>query len=231
MSALLKHQQLISRADVLSIRGMVADWELSDASGTVAVDSGPNAFHGTYVGSCILGQTSILPGGSKTSTLFSSASPGYGYVTLPPGFYLAAGNTFTVLAFIRLSSYGSGAVQIICSSTGGINLYVDSSSHKLVAGLAGVSNAATDTRALSLNTNYMVGLTINSSGDVKFYVNKVPSAVFSAAIVGKSFTSTTRLFDYSNNTTNYRLFGNAQRVIVCNVALSDAEIATIYDAS
>lgn len=210
-----------------TLRGTFAKWNLEDAVGsTTAVDSSGNGHDLTNGATVTFGSASILPNGAGKSVLFPHV--GGNYLQIPTGFITELTPPFSIVTFIRFVDV-TATQQIFCSQTGGINWYVNGS--KMICGVAGVSNNAGDTRALSNNTNYLLGLTCSATGDVTFYVNTSASSVFSGAM-GTTNTGTdpARIGDYAGNTGVYPLSAYLQRYTLCNVELSATEISAFYAA-
>lgn len=209
-----------------SIRGLVGYWKLSEASGTVALDSSGLGHNGTYTGTVTLGNASILPSATGTSAAFSST----GYVALPTGVLNSTGYPITIFGWGKTPNL-TGGQQIVASSSGGFNFYLYSSAH-MIAAIAGVTNNVTDTRTMVINTVYMWALTIDSSGNALVYVNGTASSTFSAAFTSSNkFVDTVTLGSYLGNLSGNYFKGTLQNVGICNVALTGAEITNIYTTS
>lgn len=205
-----------------SIRGLVGYWKLDETAGTIAYDSSGNNHNGTYTGTVTLGNASLLPSTTGHSTAFSST----GYVSLPIGVLNTIGYPFTIFGWGKPTNVSANN-QIVCSATGGFNLFIYTS--KVGAGKANVANVLTDSRTLTNTTIYFWALTVDSVGNAYVYVNGVASSVFTAP-----FASTDRFVDtvlIGSNAANLSVSyfqGTLQNVGICNVALTGSEISNIY---
>jgi hypothetical protein len=207
-----------------TLRGTFAKWNLEGNPD----DTSGNGHDLSPSNTPVYGGASLLPSGDGTSC---DLAPNNAFFSIPSGFITELTPPFSIVTFALISNLALGnSHQIFCSATGGINWYVNTSA-AMVVGIAGVANKATDARTLSLNTNYMLGITCSSSGDIKFYVNKTASSVFSGALSSSNTgTDVTRIGDYSGDPSASIFYGRLQRYALCNVELSGIEISTFYDA-
>jgi hypothetical protein len=100
------------KISALSAR-VTAYWAMNETSGTVVLDSGPNAIHGAYQGSCNLGQRSPDRNRYGTAVKFDGID-GEVFKSDTPYLY-GLTNSFTVMAWIKADSI-SGTQRIFSSA-------------------------------------------------------------------------------------------------------------------
>lgn len=205
----------------------VAFWQLNDSSGTIAADVSGNAYNGTYTGTFTLAQPSIMPHGSGASLQLG----GFGYVALPSVTALNALNHPLSLEFwIKTSTPTTAMYMLGLGSNGSAGIALSTVvSQRFTFGYVSVVNNANSTTALSANTSYYCVVTVDSSGNITFYVNG--TAAGTGTTSGNTGSGPGAIGVYSGNTGIYAYTGYIQNVAVYNYALSSTKISNHYAAA
>src|SRR5205085_545084 len=113
---------------VTGTAGLVSYWRLGEASGTTACDSyGANA--GTYQGGFTLGRVGAIAGDPDTAAELDGVS---GTVSVPHSTSLDVGDSFTVEAWVKRSSFGAPDYQAIASQGANAWLLAFNAANRLV---------------------------------------------------------------------------------------------------
>ncbi len=221
------YAQIGTYPNVILSDSPVAYWHLGEASGTVASDSSGGGYNGTYSGTLLQGQPSILPGGYGASCNLQ----GTGYIVTPSTTALAGISAPVSLeAWIEISTVPSTIATIIGISNGGPQLAISSQSTvgALTFGYAGIVNGTQSTGVISANTKTHIVATCDVSGNITYYIN--------GAAAG---TGTTTVHTGSGNGNigryvvlgGYQWGGSVQEVAVYNTVLSSQQVTNHYIAA
>ena len=211
---------------------LVAYWKLNETSGaTSVVDS-----KGSYTGTA----TSVTFGGAgkvATSASFNGTTSTINCGSGPPL------TTFTTSAWIKFSGSVPNVTQgIVGRYQSGANgshhnyyLTIDGATHKLAVGFYNGSSWST---ILGTNAIWTAGQWYQITGTydgtaVKLYINGVPDVITSGTPSGTPYTSISIPFVTSIGSDGaeslYYFPGSIDEVALWNVALTGAEIGTIYN--
>ena len=204
----------------------VAFWELNESSGTTAADYSGNAYNGTYTGTYTLGQPSIMPHGSGASLELT----GNGYVALPSVAALNALNHPLSLEFwIKTSTPASTMSILNLGSNGSASQTLSNvSSQQLTFGYVNVVNNATSTTVLAANTTYHCVVTVDSGGNITFYVNGTTAGTGTTS--GNVGSGAGTIGIYAHTLANFPYTGYIQNVAVYDYALTSTQVADHYAA-
>ena len=149
-----------------------AYWQLNEVGGTTAFDSSPNGYHGKYNGGVTLGQPSALPT-LGTSVAFDGRT---GYIDIGSYPKLNLTTNFTLEAWINPRG-GPGKIIISNrlddgsgSNPGGFGFGIGKTNRSLLFTTFGISDYISMI-IINYNNWYHVAVTVDSIGDLKFYVN------------------------------------------------------------
>ena len=162
---------------------------------------------------------------SKYGSLLFDGSADYVKIQAP-----SFGNTFTISAFIRLTSNNSDTV-IYGSDANGADNWFGINTNRLYTfftEITDVNNSSlTGSTTLQNNIYYHVALTINGS-TVKMYLNGVEDATTTVAFTIGAWGSSLDSIGRRGNLAQRYFNGNISVFSVYNRVLSQAEILTIY---
>lgn len=210
--------------------GLVGHWELSEASGTIAVDSSAGANDGTYTNGVAVDQDEPYPGVAAPE--FDGVDD---HVVLAP-INADFQNGLTIAAWIKPSTtLGSGQFHEIFEMSNGSEVDQILLSYSGVAGLQLFLTDTEDgaaTHTIEDNTGFAAGrwvhcvATIDSSGEATLYRNgQVTKSGFFTSLPTNVLRSTATI---GKSSFGDHFGGGLQDVRVYNYELSPAEIGDLY---
>jgi hypothetical protein len=202
--------------------GLVSYWRLGETSGTVACDAKATS-NGTYLGSFQLGQPGAINGDSNASARFDGAS---GYVSAPDAAALDVGDTFTVEAWVKRDTPGSGQWETAVSKQGGAWLLMFNEFDQLTLRRSKYGNVASATVATADTNWHYVAATKNGTS-VHLYVD---GKDVTGTVSNRTMTDNTEPLVIGQSSASSWFDGGVDEVAVYRVVLSASQIASHYSA-
>jgi hypothetical protein len=208
------------KSTILSTAGLVSYWRLDETSGTTANDQ-KSANPGTYTGAYTLNQPGAIVNDSDTAVKLSG-----GYVSIPAASSLRP-SSITIEGWVNLAAVGYGR---IFSTSGGVYLQVDSSNHPEFSykGTDGNQHTVTSSTVLSTGTWYYLAGTVDSSGNVRLYINGALDSSLATGLPIQWGIYGTAIGAYGDGSGGF-LNGTVDEIAVYNTALSATTIQNHYN--
>jgi hypothetical protein len=212
--------------------GPTGYWRLGD-SGSQAVDAGPNALHGSYVGNPVRGVAGALAGDSNTAVDFPSLADA---VTVPDNALLDLGDgPFTYELWFALDDNTGGADQMLLNrGTGAPNIALSGTTRQLMltrGGFGGLFRGST----VIANNSVWHHLVITRSGvgaaNTKMYLDGVAETL-TALAPNQAVQSNSEVltFGRKNVGPTERWGGKIDEVAIYRRVLSASEVTSHYSA-
>lgn len=208
--------------------GAVGYWRLGESSsGSAAADAKGNS-NGTYTntGGITVGQTGIVGGAGGTAVKFASASTSY--VSIPDVSAQHVGDTFTIEAWVKLTTLGTVRGVFSHHSSNGPAMYIDSS-NKVNLLKAGVSVICTGSVAIADTTTFHHCVVVKNASTSSFvYLDgvDVSGTVTNAAIAN---ASAGYVIGGYTTTPSFPMNGTMCEVALYPTALSSSTVSNHYN--
>lgn len=207
--------------------------KLQETSGTTATDDSGNSHAGTYAGTPALNQTTVMPSGTGSVQLNSTAKR----VAVANGSWMNT-SAFTAEAWIRLTTAGTSYQNIMnrdfTSANRGWNLYYTNGKLNAFVSASGNPSDHFGSTVLTAGNDYHCAMTSDGT-TVRLYLNGVLDKTFT---VGAGAVSTNDLMigasiagSFGGGTFNFSLNGNVDHAAYYGTALSATRIAAHYAAA
>jgi acid phosphatase type 7 len=202
--------------------GLVSYWRLGEGSGTTACDSwGANA--GSYQGGFALGSVGALAGDPDTAATFNGSN---GTVSVPHSSSLDVGDSFTVEAWVKRSSFGAPAYQAVASQGANAWLLAFNSSNRLVLRQATVGDLVSSTKTVTDTGWHHVAVT-KSGATVRLYID---GADVTGSVTNRTMANNTLPLSIGQSSGTSYWNGTLDEVALYNAALSASTIAAHQNA-
>lgn len=208
---------------VLGMTGLIACWEMGEASGNFADSLGVNTMiaHAAGMG----GGTAPIVGSATTAGIFNPTGTKFASIGASSG--LNHGNTFSYLLWLKLGAIGALQYLVGRDGAGGVNICVLDNNTIWLATAADVCARTSGTLTDTTGYHFIV-VSKDAATSRKIYVDGSPAAL--GTDVDHTF-STGATDDLSLGGTwggTSILTGNIGRVAVLNRAVTDGEVAALY---
>ncbi|MCX6119406.1 MAG: LamG domain-containing protein, partial [Proteobacteria bacterium] len=218
-----------SYRDIVLADNPVGYWRLGESSGATALDVSTNGIDGAYIGGTTLGSSSPLLGDLDKSVTFNGSS---GYINVPDLTPTKMTGNMSIEAWIKTGNAATEQAVIYNGinpgTNGGLNYYLEIYQAKLCFGVTG-NVWSQGTATLNSNTWYHIAVTYDLS-NVRYYINGVlDRTVATTAVPSWTTNSQFNIGRYYWNNTNF-WNGSLDEVALYNVALTDTQILTHYNA-
>ena len=211
--------------------GPVGYWRLGD-TGSVAVDSGPNALNGSYVGNPTRGLGGALAGDANTAVRFASSADA---VNVPDNALLDLGDAaFSYEFWFSLDAYTGLDQMLINRGSGAPNVNVDETTRKLQLSRGGFGPVVEGSTVIAANGAWHHVVVTRSgagNGNTKIYLDGVAETVTNIA-ASLAFADTNEVLAFGRKTldTSERVNGRMDEISIYRRVLSAAEVADHYAA-
>ena len=208
---------------VSTTAGIVGYWRLGETSGTTACDT-KGTSNGTYIGGYTLGQPGAIGGDANTAAAFDGVS---GYVSVPDAAALDVGDTFTVEAWVKRISPGSGVWETAVSKQGGAWLLMFNEFDRLTLRRSKVGNVASATVPIS-DTNWHYIAASKSGASVHLYVD---GKDVTGSVTNSTMADNTSPLVIGESSISSWFDGTVDEVAVYRSVLSASQIADHFKAA
>jgi hypothetical protein len=205
---------------------LLGHWKLIETSGTTATDSSSTANNGTYTNTpSLAGSTEVTNIGAKTA-VFSAASDEY--VLLPNESFYDITGTFTLSAWIRVTSFTEDWQAILAKGDGAWRLTRNGANNTLhfAWGSPAAPKFVNSTTSVNTGNWYHVAGVYNGS-TVKIYINGVEEGSVAASGAVTTNNYSVRIghnAEFANRHWNGAIFDAR----VYNRALSPTDVTALY---
>src|SRR4051794_24888935 len=152
---------------VMATSGLAAYWRLGETSGTLACDAtGVNS--GAYQGGYSLGSPGAIAGDSNTAVSLDGST---GQVSVPDSSSLDTGDAFSIEAWVKRDTPGTGDWEVIVSKQSGSWLLMFDEGDRLVLRRAKVANVAASVARVS-DTNWHYVAATKNGGAVELTIQR-----------------------------------------------------------
>ena len=210
-----------------------AYWRLGD-TGAQAVDAGPNALHGSYVGNPQRGVPGALPGDSNTAVDFPALADA---VTVPDNAQLDLGDgPFSYELWFALDENLGGQDQMLINrGTNAPNVALNGSTRRLMltkGGFGGLFSGSTSIAANGVWHHLVVTRSAAGAGNTKIYLDGAAETM-SAISAATTLTNNTEVLTFGRKNVGpvERWGGKIDEVALYRRVLSASEVTSHFNAS
>src|SRR2546423_13198425 len=201
--------------------GLVSYWRLGESSGTTACDSyGANA--GTYQGGFTLGRVGAIAGDPDTAVELDGAG---GTVSVSHSTSLDVGDSFTIEAWVKRSSFGAPDYQAIASQGANAWLLAFNAANRLVLRQAKVGDLVSSTTAVT-DTNWHHVAATKSGSAVHLYIDGTD---VTGSVTNRTIATNTLPLLIGQSSGSSFFDGTLDEVALYNTALSAATVKAHSD--
>jgi len=209
-----------------------AYWRLGD-TGSQAVDAGPNALHGSYIGNPVRGVAGALAGDANTAVDFPALADA---VTVPDNALLDLGDgPFTYELWFALDENLGGADQMLLNrGTNAPNIALDGATRRLMLTRGGFGGLFMGSTVIANNSAWhhlVITRSAVGAGNTKMYLDGVAETVTSLS-ANTTLSNNTEVLTLGRKNVGptERWGGKIDEVAIYRRVLSASEVTSHYQA-